>query len=465
MENKKVTHSARLVLRLWNVGLFALVWAFFYNDYAFDTYKIPGMIASILIFYIIYNLLCSVYKAFRIASTNMGEIVFSQFISFAITDFILYVECCLIYNQVVNILPGAFIVLIQLIGTINIVVFTKRYFMKHVAPQKTLVLYGRKISPEEVLAFEQRLLKKYKHLFSVIYTEREEIGEEILLQHMQGCCTVIMYGVTFETRAAVSEMCIEHKKNFYYTPELLDIFGLGCEPKHLLDTPLMKYEYNYNNKKYQGIKRALDIIFSLFLIIVTSPVMLFVAICIKAEDHGPVFFRQKRYTKDAKVFEILKFRSMVVDADKYGVLPTTNEDPRITKTGRVIRKFRLDEFPQFFNILKGDMSFVGPRPERVEHVDEYVKEIPEFRYRLSVKGGLTGYAQVFGKYNTSAHDKLLLDLMYIENQSILMDIKLVLLTARTVFQPESTEGFDQEAQQNMNEKTRQNEGEHGSPGK
>ena len=176
MENKKVTHSARLVLRLWNVGLFALVWAFFYNDYAFDTYKIPGLIASIVIFYIIYNLLCSVYKAFRIASTNMGEIVFSQFISFAITDFILYVECCLIYNQVVNILPGAFIVLLQLVGTINIVVFTKRYFMKHVAPQKTLVLYGRKISPEDVLAFEQRLLKKYKHLFSIIYTDREEIG-------------------------------------------------------------------------------------------------------------------------------------------------------------------------------------------------------------------------------------------------------------------------------------------------
>lgn len=457
MEDKRVTHSARLVLRLWNVGLFAFVWAFFYNDYAFDTYKIPGLIGSVLVFYIGYNLLCNVYKAFRIASTNIGEIVFSQFLSFAITDFILYVECCLIYNQIVSILPGAGIVVLQLIGTVYIVVFTKRFFVRHVSPQTTLILFGKEKSLEQVNSFEHRLLKKYNHLFHIVYTDKEGIEDEELCRHLQECCTVIMYGVSFETRAAVSEMCIEWKKNFYYTPELLDVFGLGCEPKHLLDTPLMKYEYNYNNKKYQGIKRALDIIFSLFFIILTSPIMLVIAICIKVEDHGPVFFRQKRYTKDARVFEILKFRSMVPDADKYGVLPTTDRDPRITKTGNVIRKLHLDELPQFFNILKGDMSFVGPRPERVEHVKEYVKEIPEFRYRLSVKGGLTGYAQVFGKYNTSAHDKLLLDLMYIENQSILMDIQLVLLTARIVFRPESTEGFDRESQQKMNEITRKNE--------
>ena len=121
-----------------------------------------------------------------------------------------------------------------------------------------------------------------------------------------------------------------------------------------------------------------------------------------------------------------------------------SHDPRITKVGAIIRRFRIDELPQLINILKGDMSVVGPRPERVEHVEKYCKEVPEFAYRMRVKGGLTGYAQVFGKYNTSAYDKLKLDLMYIENQSLLLDLKLVMLTVKALFSAESTEGFGEE---------------------
>ena len=132
---------------------------------------------------------------------------------------------------------------------------------------------------------------------------------------------------------------------------------------------------------------------------------------------------------------------MIVDAEKYGVQPCTGDDPRVTKVGKYIRKSRLDEIPQLINILKGEMSLVGPRPERIEHVEKYTKEMPEFAYRLRVKGGLTGYAQIYGKYNTSAYDKLRLDLMYIENQSLLVDLKIVMLTFRTMFQKERTEGF------------------------
>lgn len=441
MENKRVTHTARLILRLWNTAWFAFIWLRLYNNFVFQTYKVIGALFSILLFYIIYNWLCSVYKAFRIASTDIGEIAFSQFISFAAADLLLYIECLLIYNQYVDILPGATIVVIQLLGTVAITLFSKRYFMKHVPAQKTIVLYGTEHSYEDTVNFEQRLMKKYRHLFDILYTEKETIDEEVFLQRLQGVETVIMYDVSGAARSRCTTICLEQLKNFYFTPRIEDILDLGCEPKHLLDTPLMKYEYVYENKRKQTIKRILDIVFSLFFLILLSPLLLITAIAIKAEDGGPVFYKQKRYTKGGKVFDILKFRSMIVDAEKNGMIPSTSGDPRITKVGRIIRSTRMDEVPQFINILKGEMSFVGPRPERLETVALYMKELPEFRYRMSVKGGLTGYAQVFGKYNTSARDKLLLDMMYIEKQSTLLDFKIALLTIRTVFQKESTEGF------------------------
>ena len=229
----------------------------------------------------------------------------------------------------------------------------------------------------------------------------------------------------------------------------------GCSPRHLLDTPLMKYDYTYERYNEDRKKRIMDLLLSFAGLILLSPVLLATALAIKLEDNGPVFFKQKRCTKDARVFEILKFRSMVVDAEKYGVIPCGVKDPRITRVGRLIRATRIDELPQLINILRGEMSFVGPRPERVEHVEQYMKDVPEFAYRMRVKGGLTGYAQIFGKYNTSAYDKLRLDLMYIENQSFLLDLKLIMLTFRTVFQPESTEGFAEEKVRKINQKSKQ----------
>ena len=198
----------------------------------------------------------------------------------------------------------------------------------------------------------------------------------------------------------------------------------------------------------------MDILLCSIAMIVAAPVMAVVAIAIKLEDGGPVFFKQKRMTRNGREFDILKFRSMIVDAEKYaGAVLATDNDPRITKVGKVIRATRLDELPQILNILKGDMSIVGPRPERKVIADEYCKDIPEFAYRLKVRGGLTGYAQIYGKYNTSAYDKLRLDLMYIENYSFMLDIKLIILTLRIIFSKESTEGIDKqfEAQQKIEE--------------
>lgn len=192
--------------------------------------------------------------------------------------------------------------------------------------------------------------------------------------------------------------------------------------------------------EYRG-KRVLDVGISLLLLVLFSPLMLLTAVSIRLEDRGPIFYRQRRVTRDGREFDILKFRSMIVDAEKQGYKPAGLRDSRITRTGRVIRAVRLDETPQLLNILKGDMSIVGPRPERVEHVRKYTEKLPEFSYRLRVRGGLTGYAQIYGKYNTSAEDKLKMDLMYIEKQSLLLDLQMILLTVKVMFLPESTEGF------------------------
>ena len=229
----------------------------------------------------------------------------------------------------------------------------------------------------------------------------------------------------------------------YAVPKISDVLIRGAEDIQLFDTPLVLIKSTGLSRAQRFVKRILDIVLSGIGLLITWPFLLLIALAIKIEDRGPVFYRQRRATRDYREFDILKFRSMIVDAEKFGEsIPATGKDPRITKVGRFIRAIRADELPQLINILKGDMSIVGPRPERLEHVRKYAEEVPEFGYRLKVKGGLTGYAQVYGKYNTSAYDKIRLDLMYIEHYSIWLDLKIILLTLRIVFQKESTEGFD-----------------------
>ena len=214
----------------------------------------------------------------------------------------------------------------------------------------------------------------------------------------------------------------------------------NSESIDLFDSPLLLFRNNGLTYRQMFVKRAMDIVISLSGIVLASPVMLLIAAFVKAYDHGPVFYRQKRLTKDGAEFEILKFRSMVVNSEKYGARLAKKNDSRITPIGRVIRRLHFDELPQLFNILKGDMAFVGPRPERREITDEYAKSIPEFSYRLKVKAGLTGYAQVYGQYNTVPYDKLKMDLTYITSYSIWLDIKLIILTVKILFQKEKSEG-------------------------
>ena len=191
-----------------------------------------------------------------------------------------------------------------------------------------------------------------------------------------------------------------------------------------------------------ALKRCVDILLSGCLLLLFSPVMLITALAIKVCDRGPVFYRQERLTLEGKIFRIYKFRSMRIDAEKDGVARlATMHDERITAVGKWIRRWRLDELPQLLNVLKGEMSMVGPRPERPEIAAEYQSWMPEFSYRLKVKAGITGYAQILGRYDTTPYDKLLLDLMYIEGYSLFLDIKLILMTLKVLFWPESSAGI------------------------
>jgi len=233
------------------------------------------------------------------------------------------------------------------------------------------------------------------------------------------------------------------KKNVtvYIRPKISDIFLNTAQRRYMFHIPMMSYESKKHPLFLRASKRLLDILVSLPLAIVALPFMLIAAIAIKIEDGGPVLYKQDRLTRGGKVFRIMKFRSMRVDAEKDGVARLASEsDDRITKVGKFIRATRMDELPQLFNILKGDMSLVGPRPERPEIAEQYEKELPEFHLRLRVKAGLTGYAQIHGKYNTTPYDKLQMDLIYINDMSVPTDIKLLFQTMQTVFQKESTEG-------------------------
>lgn len=261
---------------------------------------------------------------------------------------------------------------------------------------------------------------------------------------------ILVNDVPAPVKNKILKKCFEINKRVYFVPSLSDIIIKTSEDLNLFDTPVYFCRNRGLTFGYRLAKRTFDIVLSAFALVVLSPLFAGVAIAIKVEDGGPVFYKQERCTIGMRKFWMIKFRSMIVDAEKDGKShPAGEDDDRITKVGRFIRATRIDELPQLINIIRGDMSIIGPRPERVEHVQKYMAEIPEFRYRYKVRGGLSGYAQVYGKYNTTALDKLKLDLIYIENCSLAMDVQIIFETFKILFQKESTEGFSAEQQKEI----------------
>lgn len=274
--------------------------------------------------------------------------------------------------------------------------------------------------------------------------------EEELKSEIQKYDAVLVNDLPARVKNQILKICFDMDKRVYFIPKLSDVIIRSSDEINLFDTPLFLCRNQGMSLFRRFIKRFCDVLFSGIALIVLSPIMLVTAIAIKAYDGGPVFYKQERCTIGGKRFMILKFRSMIVDAEKDGrPHPAEQNDNRITPVGKIIRACRIDELPQLINIIKNDMSIVGPRPERIEHVEKYTTDIPEFSFRSKVKGGLTGYAQVYGKYNTTALDKLKMDLIYIMNYSLLLDLQIILETAKILVQKESTEGFEKEKNKEM----------------
>ncbi|SHI33292.1 exopolysaccharide biosynthesis polyprenyl glycosylphosphotransferase [Butyrivibrio fibrisolvens DSM 3071] len=288
------------------------------------------------------------------------------------------------------------------------------------------------------------------------YVIKEQISvdedEDTICDHIKSYDAVLLNDLPAHKKNKLVKMCYKMDKRVYFMPKISDILVKNSEELNLIDTPLFLNRNSGITTQQLFMKRFFDIVLSFSALVILSPLFLITALAIHLEDGGPVFFRQERVTIGGRRFMILKFRSMIVDAEKDGrPRPAGEKDDRITKVGSIIRAIRVDELPQLINILAGDMSIVGPRPERWEHVEKYTQEVPEFPFRHKMKGGLTGYAQVYGKYNTNALDKLKLDLLYITNYSLLLDLQIIFETIKILVQKESTEGFTDEARKDMHD--------------
>ncbi len=386
------------------------------------------------IYFILMLVIIHLCEGFKYGILKIADVLFSQWIAIFIVNAVTYLQLSLMANIMIPVKPILLLTLGDFVISGLCVYIFFAIYERNSKASKLLMVYGNKESVGLKLKMDTRADSyNIKKIVSI------EEGMPAIIDMLNEFDGIVISDVSAQERNDLLKYCYMHEIETYITPKISDVIISGGEGIHQFDTPLVMINTTGLTPEQELVKRFFDIVLCSVAAVVLSPLMLIVALAIKLEDHGPVFYKQARVTKDGKIFDILKFRSMVEDAEQR---PATDDDDRITKVGHVIRATRIDELPQLFNIIKGEMSIVGPRPERTEHVEKYTAAIPEFEFRSKVKGGLTGFAQIYGKYNTSAYDKIKLDLMYIENYSFLLDIKLILMTIRIVFKKESTEGFD-----------------------
>lgn len=415
---------------------FALCWYLYYAERVYSPFYSKGNILVIALFFVAYITFGRIYDAFRMSMQRVSEVIYAQFLAAGASDLLMYVVIWLLTKHLPNILPGVAALAGQILLAVVWAFGANKWYFSTFPPQETAVIYDVRHGMEKLIS-QYGMDNKYK---VVLTASAEECLNDLSM--LNGIKVVFLSGIHSHDRNIILKYCIANSINVFVIPRIGDTILSGARSIHMFHLPMLQVSRYSAQPEYLFMKRAIDIVVSLIAAIILSPVFLITAIAIKATDHGPVFYKQVRLTKDGKEFKILKFRSMRVDAEKDGVarLSTGENDSRITPVGKIIRACRVDELPQLFNILKGDLSIVGPRPERPEIASQYCEEMPEFALRLQAKAGLTGYAQVYGKYNTTPYDKLTMDLMYIAHPSIVEDLKIMLATVKILFLPESTEG-------------------------
>jgi len=422
--------------------LFFWIFSFAYPEIIMATRE--AAVTSIT-FVITFLFMLNAYGGLDVGEKQTRQIVYSMMIVVFFSDIFTYLVIQITNPSIWNIWQFGFFSLrrllftfvVQILFIIAMSYISNRIFYYLNPPRRTYIIYGANKRPNKLIHKLQKQVYKYKINLVTSDLNKEQVFRDILNNDV-----IVLYNILKEDRIEFTEFCYKHKKMVLFNAEIMDVVEFRSH--HTLVDDISLFSTNISDFSIEDriLKRILDILVSLVGLILTSPFWAIFALLIYLEDKGPVFFTQKRMTKNNREFNIIKFRTMKVNVENRSA---TKNDDRITKIGHVLRKIRMDELPQILNILIGDMSVVGPRPEMLENVEAYTQEMPEFDLRLRVKAGLTGYAQIYGKYNTTPKDKLILDLMYIENYSIFLDIKLILQTVMVFLKiDDSTEGFDEE---------------------
>ncbi len=432
---------AAVVLLTWITSAFGFTWLYSYNRTIQFNFFFKGNWVLFGLYMVIFSVFARIYKGFKVGSHKTVDLIVSQMISTVCTNAVMYIQICLIARAIVTPLPLLICTAIQFV-IIVVWAIVAGYIIRRIYPAKSLLIVYGSLQSAHMLS-DKLTTRQDKYKVDALVDVKE--GYDFIVSRIADYDGVVICDTPNQIRNDVLKYCFKISKTVYLVPKISDIIVRGAENMELFDTPLLVSRNIGLTAEQRFIKRIFDIIVSSIGIVIASPFMLITAVAIKLCDRGPVLYKQKRLTRWGKEFDLLKFRSMVVNAESDGVARlAADNDSRITPVGKVIRAIRFDELPQLFNIFIGDMSVVGPRPERPEIAAEYEKQMPEFAFRLKVKAGLTGNAQVVGKYNTTPYDKLKLDLMYIEKYSIVQDLLIILKTVKILLlSKESTEGIKQ----------------------
>lgn len=444
--NKSKEKYKRLIKLLFSIVLmsglvfiYSIIWLGYYNQYVL---QIPfyrrGNWVIIFLYAVLLAFLMNTYGGFKIGYLKNTNLLYSQGISVLFTNVFAYFQIAVIDKRFVT---PTYIIVMTLVDLAYMFFWTIlfHYIYKNIFPPRKMLLVTGDRQDYHLMNKINSRDDKYEICELISYHK----GLPLIRKMIDKYDGVIIGDMPSHERNQIIKYCFRIGKRSYSVPKISDILLRSSDELNLFDTPLLLSRNIDLSIEQQWLKRCEDIVVSLLMIVLFSPIFLISYIGIKCTDGGPVFYKQERLTKGGKVFMIYKFRTMVIDAEKAsGPILASERDPRILPIGRLLRATRMDEVPQIINILKGDMSIVGPRPERPELASEILKNIPEFDYRLKVKAGLTGYAQVYGKYNTSSYDKLKLDLSYIRNYSLFLDLKLIIMTPKIMFMKESTEGVE-----------------------